>query len=86
MATAHRRMPPTETHDERAQGAPFRQPSPASHGNDNLEQASASDELAESKERTWWTFARWLMIGGALGAFALVALLGFIYSGHPYHG
>jgi hypothetical protein len=89
MSTAqHRRMPSTERDDEPAGGASLRhpQPSPARHGNDNLEQAATIDGLAQSKERIWSIFARWLMIGGALGAFALIAVLGFVYSGHPYHG
>lgn len=89
MPTAqHRRLPPTNSDDQPAQGTPLRDPQPglARHGNDNLEQADTIDALAQAKEQTWWIFARWLMIGGALGALALIALLGFIYSGHPYHG
>jgi hypothetical protein len=83
-ATQHRRIMPAER-DDQSQGAPLQRVSPdlARHGNDNLERAVAADEFAQSKRRTWEIFFRWLMIGGLLGALALIALLTFIYSGYP---
>ena len=42
------------------------QTKPERHGNDNREQAGAVDDLTRSKEQTWETFARWLIIGGLL--------------------
>jgi hypothetical protein len=55
------------------------------HGDDRLEQADPAEALAESKRQTWEIFVRCLMIGGLLCALGLIALLAFIYSGHPYH-
>ncbi|WP_119303612.1 hypothetical protein [Dongia deserti] len=83
-------MIPLVERDEESQAAPpRREPADqALHGNDNLQQARADearadDELAQSKRRTWEVFARWLMIGGLLGALLLIAVLGFVYSGYP---
>jgi hypothetical protein len=55
----------------------------APHGNDNLEQVGTADALAQSKRWTWEVFVRWLMIGGLLGAFLLIAVLAFVYSRYP---
>jgi hypothetical protein len=57
--------------------------SPARHDNDNAEQAGAVDELVRSRQRIWQSLARWLIIGGLLWAFGLIALLAFIYSRYP---
>ena len=37
-------------------------------------------ELNRVKKRTWEIFSRWLMIGGALFALLLLAVLTFVYS------
>jgi hypothetical protein len=76
-----RNMPPAER-DAETQAAPLHsEPTElAPHGNDNLEQARAVEELTQVKKRTWETFARWLMIGGVLFALLLLAVLTFVYS------
>jgi hypothetical protein len=81
-ATQQRRNMPPANRDTEAQAAPLHsKPAElAPHGNDNLEQARAVEELNRVKKRTWEIFSRWLMIGGALFALLLLAVLTFVYS------
>ena len=84
-ATQQRRNMPSAERDAETRAAPLHcEPVElAPHGNDNLEQARAVEELTQVKKRTWETFARWLMIGGVLFALLLLAVLGFVYSRYP---
>jgi hypothetical protein len=50
------------------------------YGNDNI---GSAEDLAQSKKRTWEMFARWLVLGGALFALILLAVLTFVYSRYP---
>ena len=83
--TQHGRLVQPSERDEQPQPAALQrmQAEPERHGNDNREQAGATDELTRSRRQTWETFARWLIIGGLLWAFGLTALLAFIYSRYP---